>query len=71
MKIISNTSFENFQKQEQNNRFDENAFSEMSGEKKIFFNLGPKNDWKIMLDRKTSTLIENSFRSELIKLEYL
>ena len=71
MKIISNTSLENFQKQEQNNRFDENAFSEMSDEKKIFFNLGPKNDWKKMLNRETANLIENSFRSELIELEYL
>ena len=71
MKIISNTSFENFQKQEKNNRFDENAFSEMLGEKKIFFNLGPKNDWKKILDKETSILIENSFRSELIELGYL
>ena len=71
MKIISNTSFENFQKQEKNNRFDENAFSEMLGKKKIFFNLGPKNDWKKILDKETSILIENSFRSELIELGYL
>jgi hypothetical protein len=70
-KIVANTSFKNLQKQEKNNKFDENAFNISTKEKRLFFNLGPKNDWKKILDKKTSNLIVNNFKSELIELNYL
>ena len=39
--------------------------------KKKFFNLGPQNDWRKILDKKTLNLIENSFEIEMKELRYL
>ena len=39
--------------------------------KKKFFNLGPQNDWKKILDKKTLKYIENSFEIEMKELGYL
>ena len=36
-----------------------------------FFNLGKKNDWKILLDNKIITKLEKAFEKEMIELEYL
>ena len=58
-------------KQKKNNKFDENAFNNVENKKKFSFNLGPKNNCKIILDKKTSNQIEEAFKTELIKLGYL
>ena len=40
--------------------------------KKInFFNLGPQNDFKKILDKDISSEIENKFRSEMKELGYI
>ena len=39
--------------------------------KQKFFYLGPKNNWKKLLDTKTVKKIENTFQKEMIELGYL
>ena len=38
---------------------------------KKFFNLGPKNKWQDILDKKTQEEIEKVFNSEMKELNYL
>ena len=42
-----------------------------SENKNLFFNLGPENDWKKILDTKISSEIEASFKKEMNQLGYL
>ena len=42
-----------------------------SENKNLFFNLGPENDWKKILETKISSQIENSFEKEMKELGYL
>ena len=44
---------------------------EKTGKKIPFFNLGPKNDWKKMLDEKIRKKIEEAFKKEMVELGYL
>ena len=39
--------------------------------KKKFFNLGPENNWKNLLDKKTMNEIETKFSAEMKELGYL
>ena len=67
---IRNCNFENLKKQE-----DEKGFKESSKDKKgnikKFFHLGPKNNWKHILDEKTKENIEKVFNNEMAELGYL
>ena len=38
---------------------------------KFFFNLGPKNDWRVILDERNRKKIEKSFKEEMLELGYL
>ena len=38
---------------------------------KVFFNLGPKNDWRFILDERNRKKIEESFKEEMQELGYL
>ena len=69
--IEKNTSFQNFKKLENDGKFNENSINEKTGEKKIFFNLGPDNDWRKILKKENSNKIEKLFRSEMTELGYL
>ena len=69
--IIKLNSFENLKKQEEIQGFEESVINKATGEKKKFFNLGPKNDWKSLLDEKIIKDIENKFEQEMIELGYL
>ena len=42
-----------------------------TGKKIPFFNLGPKNDWKKLLDPKIKEKIEKAFKKEMTELNYL
>ena len=70
-KIIEQTSFSNMQKKEDKNLFTENVFDLKSKDKIKFFNLGPKNNWKKIIDKKISNEIENNFKNEMSELGYL
>ena len=70
-KIINNSSFKNLKNLEENGFFDENSVNKHTNEKKKFFNLGPQNDWKGLLHKKTITNLQNIFNSEMKELGYL
>ena len=38
---------------------------------KRFFNLGPDNNWKKLLDKDIRLKIEDKFKSEMLELGYL
>ena len=74
---IETTNFDVFKKREVNESFDksENDFKKWrkfhSENKNLFFNLGPENNWKKILDAKISNEIEVSFEKEMKQLGYL
>ena len=70
LKAIEKCNFNNLQKIENESGFVE-APLDISGSKKKFFNLGPQNDWRKILDKKTLKNIENSFENEMKELGYL
>ena len=69
-KVIKNTEFEKMKIKEQNEIFSE-AVTDKDGKRKNFFNLGPKNDWRRLLDKKNIDKIENSFEKEMKELGYI
>ena len=69
--IERNTSFENFKELENLGKFNENSINEITGEKKTFFNLGPHNNWKKILKKKSINKIETQFNNEMNELGYL
>ena len=56
---------------EQNEEFTEAMIDIKTGKRKIFFNLGPKNDWKKILNKKNKDKIEKAFSKEMEELGYL
>ncbi len=69
-KSLDSTSFSQMQNMEDKVGFDESMINK-SGEKVKFFHLGPKNDWKKMLDKKLQKEVEKKFEKEMIELNYL
>ncbi len=65
LKFIKDTSFKNLKQQEELKGFKE------APENNKFFYLGPKNDWKDLLDKNTKDEIETSFKNEMQDLGYL
>ena len=68
--VIKTTSFSNMQKLEKAKGFNESKIDN-TGKKIPFFNLGPKNDWKKILNLKIQKKIEDVFKEEMIELNYL
>ena len=69
--VIKTTDFETMKNLEKKKGFFEGKINSKTGEKIPFFNLGPKNDWKKLLDPKTRIKIEEAFRKEMKELNYL
>ena len=70
-KTLRSTSFEVLKKNENKNGFSEAVSKRDEREKKIpFFNLGPKNDWKKILDENIRDKTEKAFESYLKELDY-
>jgi hypothetical protein len=67
---IQNNTFEKLKKIEKIKGFEESVLK-ADGTKKKFFNLGPNNDWKKILDPKIADLIEDRFEVEMKELGYL
>ena len=67
---ISLSSFDKLEKMEKDNGFTESTIDKDGNRNKFFF-LGPKNDWKKILNNKTTSLIEKEFESEMKELKYL
>ena len=69
--VIESTSFENMKNLEKEKGFEEARINKKTNEKIPFFHLGPKNDWKKMLDPMIKEKIENAFKEEMKELGYL
>ena len=69
-KILYTTSFENLKNLEIKGNFNENAY-QAPGKKITFFHLGPKNNWKKLLDNKITKELELKLENEMKELGYL
>ena len=70
-KALNYTTFEKLKEKEKTDGFSEAIPSKKDKNKKIpFFNLGPKNNWKNILDEKLQIKISNTFKGEFNELGY-
>ena len=70
-KAIDVCSFENLKSAEDKEGFVESVLDRESNSKKKFFNLGPDNDWKKLLNKNIRLEIEEKFKDEMVELGYL
>ena len=70
-RCLDATSFNQMQKMENKFGFEESLKNKNTGKKNKFFYLGPKNDWKKMLDVNLKKEIEDKFEKEMKELSYL
>ena len=70
-KVIKTTEFESMKKKEENETFYEAVIDNNTGKRKNFFNLGPQNNWRKLLDKKNVDKIEINFEKEMVELGYL
>ena len=70
-RAIAESSFENMSAMEKLKGFSESTNNKKTGKKNIFFNLGPKNDWKKILTKEVAAEISLKFKSEMEELGYL
>ena len=69
--VIQSTNFDNMKDLEKEKGFEEARINIETKEKIPFFNLGPKNEWKKLLDLEIIKKIEKAFKKEMKELEYL
>ena len=70
-KVIKSTEFSKMKELEKKQGFREAPIDEKTGKRITFFNKGPKNKWKEVLDEKNQKKIEETFKQEMTDLEYL
>ena len=68
---IDTTDFDRMKSLEKEKGFFEAKTHIETGKKIPFFNLGPNNDWKKLLDPKIKEKIEKAFKKEMTELNYL
>jgi len=68
---IKNNSFEKLKQLEKKYGFRESEIKSKKKMNKMFFNLGPQNDWKKLLEPKIARKIEKIFQKEMIELGYI
>jgi hypothetical protein len=67
---VNSTNFNKLKNDEKNNGFIEAVLSKKNEEKIPFFNLGPDNDWRKILDKDKQEKLTNIFKDDLIELGY-
>ena len=67
---IRTTNFDLLKKKEEKDGFDEAIFDE-KGQRKTFFNLGNRNNYKTLLNNNSILQIEKEFNNEMKELGYL
>ena len=67
---INTTFFDKLQDMEKKNGFSEAITSKKNNKKIPFFNMGPKNDWKKVLDKNLINRLNDHFEKNLIELSY-
>jgi len=70
-KAIDNSSYDRLKKMEEKHGFFESVINKKTGERKKFFYLGPKNNWRNILDETIVDEINNKFEPEMKELGYL
>ena len=68
---INSTSFETLKSLEKKRGFRESVLSNTNKEKIPFFYLGPKNDWKKILNENIKLNLEKNFRQSLKDINYI
>jgi len=71
LKTVKDCNFENLRKMEINEGFHEAAYSERKNKKVNFFNLGKKNNWKVLLSSEIEKKLIVSFNKEMKELGYI
>ena len=69
--IIDTTSFHYMRNLEKKKSFIESRINNTTGKKIPFFNLGPQNDSRKLLDEKIKLKLETSFKKQMEELHYL
>ena len=67
---VETTNFENMKNMEKNDGFVESVLSKNDPKKIPFFHLGPKNDWKNVLDKNFQKKLYSIFENNLKELNY-
>ncbi len=67
---VNSTSFNKLRENEQKNGFSEAITSKKNNKKIPFFYLGPKNDWKKILDEELKIKLNDVFKKNLVELSY-
>ena len=70
-RAIDSTSFEKLKKLEKNKGFLESITSKGNKKKIPFFHLGPENNWKKNFNSEFKEKLNNSFKKNLIELNYI
>ena len=70
LRAIESCNFNALKKQEASNGFSEGSTNKANIKNK-FFNLGPENDWKKLLNKEIKNEIEILFEKEMIDAGYL
>ncbi len=70
-KATNSSSFDKLQKMEEKKGFIESTENKLTGQKNKFFYLGPKNDWRKILDKEIADEISSRFEPEMKELRYL
>jgi hypothetical protein len=70
-RAINSSSFDRLQKMEKEKGFIESVENKQTGKKNKFFFLGPKNDWRTILDKEIADEISSRFEPEMKELRYL
>ncbi|MDC0997551.1 sulfotransferase, partial [Candidatus Pelagibacter sp.] len=71
-KVLKTTSFEELKKNEKDKGFSEAISYRENKNKKIpFFHLGPKNDWRTILNKDIKKKLEKLLEKELKELSYI
>ena len=70
IKSIKNCNFDNLKLKEETSGFVESQ-KNINNKSIPFFYLGPKNDWRNLINNNIKVKIETAFKTEMIKLNYL
>ena len=70
IKVIDECNFYKLRKKEINEGFNESPIGQKTGKKRIFFNLGAKNDYKKILNKETIRKLNEIFKEDLKKWGY-
>ncbi len=70
-KAIELSNFDRLKKIEEKEGFFESPMNLETGKKETFFNLGPKNDWRNILNKNISDEIYKTFKIEMKELGYI